>query len=326
MKKTINTLLFCFLAMAPIISYSAPEIYLFLGGNSAESSWKELNNKNINGAQIIYRWRKLEPKKGHYNFEAIEQDLKFLSKYNKKLFIQIQDRTFSPKAIPVPKYLLTEEYDGGIVRQYSRSNGKEIGEGWVAKQWNPKVRERFQALLIALGKNFDGIITGINLPETAIDISQKLINPKFCGTYFLATLENMSVLKKAFNKSFAVQYVNFFPCNWNNDQGYMSRLFSFAIEKKIGLGNPDTVPFRKGQMENSYPFFNKNKDLLSITSFAVQEPDYNYINPKTKKKFTIAELYDFLSQYIMADIIFWNTQQPEFSEKVLPFLNNRASQ
>ena len=65
-------------------------------------------------------------------------------------------------------YLLSE-YDGGAVLQYN-DEGKP--EGWVAKRWNKKVRERFALLLQALGKEFDGKIEGINLQETAIGVSK----------------------------------------------------------------------------------------------------------------------------------------------------------
>ena len=281
-----------------------------------------MNNPKVAGAQIIYSWKRLEPKKDIYNLKPIFEDLSFLSKHNKKLFIQIQDRSFSIDNIPVPNYLLTDKYDSGVSKQIDfAGEGQATGYGWVAKQWNPKVQKRFQKLLTYLGNELDGKIAGINLPETSIDVEN--INEKNkanCDKYFNAVLNNMDVLKKAFKHSFAVQYVNFFPGEWNNDQKYMQRLFEYAVKYKIGLGNPDTVPFRKGQMKNSYQFFNKYKEKLSLIAIAVQEPDYTYTNPKTKKKFTVKELYDFDRDYIGADIIFWNIQEPEFTEKVIPFL------
>ncbi|HJO91953.1 MAG TPA: hypothetical protein QF753_01020, partial [Victivallales bacterium] len=62
------------------------------------------------------------------------------------------------------------------------------------------------------------------------------------------------------------------------------------------------------------------KDKLRVISIAVQEPDYTYTNPKTGKKFTVEEIYDFAVNYIGADIIFWNRQEPQFNKEVLPFL------
>ena len=67
-------------------------------------------------------------------------------------------------------------------------------------------------------------------------------------------------------------YANFWPCEWNNDQKYMSRTFEFALAHGIGLGGPDIVPWRKAQMKNSYPFFNKYKGKLPLVAMAVQSP------------------------------------------------------
>jgi hypothetical protein len=41
----------------------------------------------VRGAQIIYSWKQLEPKKGIYDFSKIEKDLIFLEKIHEKLFI-----------------------------------------------------------------------------------------------------------------------------------------------------------------------------------------------------------------------------------------------
>ena len=322
MKFLTKVLFFVFLFCTFNSLIAAPEIFLFLGGGSAKENWKYLNNSEIEGAQIIYSWKRLEPKKDVYNIEPILKDLYFLSRHGKKLFIQIQDRSFSIDNIPVPNYLLTDEYDGGVAKQEDfPGEGEPVGYGWVAKQWNDNVQSRFEKLLVYLGKELDGKITGINLPETSIDVNgindKNIIN---CDKYFYSVIKNISVLKSSFKKSYVVQYVNFFPGEWNNDQKYMSRLFEYAVKNKIGLGNPDTVPYRKGQMKNSYPFFNGYKNRLSLISIAIQEPDYTYTNPKTSKKFTVKELYDFASDYIGADIIFWNRQEPEFTDNLVPFL------
>ncbi len=100
--------------------------------------------------------------------------------------------------------------------------------------------------------------------------------------------------------------MNFFPCEWDNDHKYMSRLFDFAIKNRVGLGGPDVVPFKNTQMHNSYPFFNKYKGKLVLVAMAVQEPTMTYINPKTKKKFTYQEFANFATNYLGANIIFWN--------------------
>ena len=305
------------------VSYAIPAIYLFLGSEPARNYKPLLENRNVKGAQIIYSWKTLEPRKNIYNFEPIRKDLQFLESLHKSLFIQIQDKSFHPEIIPIPHYLLSKKYEKGAAKQIDfPGEGKSLSTGWVAKQWVPSVQERFQKLLITLAKHFDGKIKGINLTETAIDLDGKQPSSHFiCNRYFNSIMGNLKVLRSAFHKSDVVQYVNFFPCEWNNDHHYMSRLFAFSAKNNIGLGGPDVVPYRQGQMKNSYPFFHHYKNKLSLIAFAIQEPDYTYKNPKTGKYFTAEELYEFAKNYLGATILFWNIQQPQYSKYVVPLLN-----
>ena len=180
-----------------------------------------------------------------------------------------------------------------------------MGNCWVAKQWVPAVQLRFQKLLQALGKRFDGKIAGINLTETVIDLNTKKYPPLFiCNKYYKPILNHMSTLKSSFKKSYVMQYVNFFPCEWHNDHRYMSHIFAYAYKHHIGLGGLDVALYRRGQMKNSYPYFHRYKGKLLLVAFAIQEPDYTYINPKTNKHFFIPELYDFAHNYLGANIIF----------------------
>ncbi|HAT8169727.1 TPA: hypothetical protein GDG46_06955 [Legionella pneumophila] len=301
-----------------------PQLFLFLGGDRASTFQETLQNPCIRGVQIIYSWRQLEPQKGVYDFSKIEEDLNDLSRIDKKLFIQIQDRSFSPDVFPVPDYIRMEKaYHGGVVQQYDfPGEGKPITAGWVARTWDPAVRKRFQLLLKKLASKFDGKIYGINLPETAIDLDPNHLPEDFTSdNYFYSVLDNMGYLKKVFQKTKVIQYVNFFPDEWNNDHHYMSRLFSFARSHHIGLGGPDVVPYKESQMKNSYPFFHKFKGEIEA-AIAIQEPDYTYTNPKTGDFYRFDDFYSFSKEYLGAFILFWNTEEPFFSEQLLPKLND----
>ena len=308
-------------------AYALPTVYLFLGSGPAERYQDYLDHPAIKGAQIIYPWRMLEPEQDHYNLEPIEHDLTILASQHKGLFIQIQDKSFAPNIINVPDYLLSKEYEGGIAKQTDfAGEGKALTTGWVTKLWIPRVQERFQKLLITLGKHFDGRIAGINLTETAIDLDAKHLPPSFtCDRYFQAIIDNMHTLHLAFHQSAVVQYVNFFPCEWNNDHHYMQRVFDYAVKYHIGLGNPDGVPYRQGQMKNSYPFFHAYRKKLPLIAIAIQEPDYTYRNPETGKPFTVQTLFDFAENYLGATILFWNIQQPQFLEQFIPFVEKKYS-
>jgi hypothetical protein len=290
-----------------------PRNFLFTQSDELRSIVRLIDRPDIEGVQIVYSWKSLETAQDQYDFSQLETDLAFLSSHRKKLFAQIQDRFFEIGARDVPRYLLDEpEYGGGLAPQ-SDNPGENLpeGHGWVAMQWNPHVRARFQALLRALAKQFDGRIYGINLPESSADIDRERDRTGFdCKAYFDAELENARVARQAFRHSQVVQYINFWPCDWADEHGSMTRAFAFAAENRIGVGGPDIVPYRKGQMDNSYRFFNGYRGKLSLVAMAVQEPTLTYKNPKTGKKFTRDEFVAFARDYLGVDIIFWSVRAP----------------
>ncbi|TDR82943.1 hypothetical protein [Paludibacterium purpuratum] len=301
------------LSLSAIAAVAAPVNFLFASSGDLPRLHDLLARPDIAGVQVVYNWKGLEQGKGQYDFSAIETDLAYTEKLNKKLFIQIQDRFFEPTAKNVPAYLMDDPvYKGGIVPQVDNpGQGKAPAMGWVAQQWNPAVQRRYQALLKALAARFDGKVYGVNLPETAIDIDQKHDKTGFsCERYFNAEVQNMSVTRSAFKKSLVVQYVNFWPCEWDNDHRYMSRLFTFAANNRIGLGGPDVVPYRKGQMKNAYPFFHRYKGKLPVVAMAIQEPTLTYTNPETHKPFTKDEVVNFATDYLGADLLFWTPEAP----------------
>lgn len=48
-----------------------------------------LQAKAVEGAQLKYVWRELEPEQDRYDFSPIRKDLAFLASKGKKLFIQL---------------------------------------------------------------------------------------------------------------------------------------------------------------------------------------------------------------------------------------------
>ena len=199
---------------------------------------------HFKGAQIMYPWRELEPEKDRYDFSIIHKDYEYLQSQGKKLFIQLQDATFSPNYVGVPDYLLTDAYEGGSIKQVDTKGNPE---GWVAKRWNIKVQERFALLLKALGKRFDGKIEGINLQESSIEIQQGQ-DPSFSpGSYVKGLKANMLALKTAFPTSITMQYANFIPGEWLpwDDKGYLRSIYKYGEEIGVGLGGPDLMVRKK---------------------------------------------------------------------------------
>lgn len=287
-----------------------------------------LQAKAVEGAQLKYAWRELEPEQDRYDFSAIRKDLTFLASKGKKLFIQLQDVSFDGSIVNVPPYLLRDaRYNGGANRDYrieGDDEGRAVAAGWVARRWDAAVQERFHKLLLALGKEFDGRIEGINLPETSISFGESgRLFPKgftFDG-YRDAVLANMKILKRAFPKSVAMQYANFMPGEWLpvNDKSYLRSVYQAAKEAKVAVGGPDLLPYKRGQMNHSYGLI-RELDGIVPTGIAVQLGNYEYEHPRTGKRTTIPELLEFATVYLKVDYIFWEFQEPFYSEQLMPFL------
>ena len=172
-----------------------------------------LDNRQIKGAQLKYRWSELEPEKGNYRFDLIQRDLDFLTARGKGLFIQIQDVSFDTSIVNIPRYIVEDSiYNGGVAiqRDLNEDETEYVIEGLVARRWDRAVAERFHILLRELGEKFDGKITGINLPESAVGFGTEDMHPAgfTYEKYRDAIKENMRVIKSAFPKSTVIQYAN----------------------------------------------------------------------------------------------------------------------
>jgi hypothetical protein len=281
-----------------------------------------LSHPMFKGAQIMYSWRELEPEKGKYDFSILKEDYEYLKKNDKKLFIQLQDVTFNPKNKPIPDYLLTNEYDGGAVMGRN-DDGKP--SGWIAKRWNKKVRERFALLLQALGKEFDGKIEGINLQETSIDANSKTDSTFTDNGYVTGLMENMLAMKKAFPSSVTMIYANFMPGEWlpGNNKGYLRSIYQYGEKIGVGLGGPDLMVTRKGQLNHALAMMHEANYTVPL-GIAVQDGNYigatGDINEEQKKKAhqnIVPLLHAFAKDFLKINYMFWVNQEPYFKDDVL---------
>ena len=285
-----------------------------------------LQSPRFKGAQIMYSWAQLEPAKGKYDFSIIQEDVTYLAKHGKKLFIQLQDATFDPRYKAVPAYLLTEIYGGGAVEQRTEDGQPE---GWVAKRWNPKVRARFGLLLEHLGQAFDGNIEGINLQESAIGVSTD-IDPSFTPDLYAEALQaNMSALKKAFPRSTTMQYANFMPGEWLpwEDEGYLRSIYRHGDDIGVGLGAPDLMVRRKGQLNHALAMMHEQTFSVPL-GIAVQDGNYigqtNSNDVKADRKNLVPLLHAFAKDFLKVSYMFWVDQPPYFEQDVLPCLTSSS--
>jgi len=118
-----------------------------------------------------------------------------------------------------------------------------------------------------------------------------------------------------------MQYGNFMPGEWRptKDVGYLRSVYKAARESNVGMGGPDLLPYRPGQLKSSYPLLRESAGIIPI-GIAVQDGNFAEKNPATGKPVTISELMDFATEYLKVDYIFWGTEEPYYSAQVIPFL------
>jgi hypothetical protein len=327
MKLAIATLTLILSAVASTAKPLHHFVFFGMDREKIATTKSFLETQTFEGAQVAYFWRQLEPDKDEYDFSLIREDLALLNKNGKKLWVQIQDVSFSEQWNPVPKYLLKDpQYHGGANRQYEYKKNDEDakGAGWAARRWDPAVQDRFHKLLFALAKEFDGRIEGINFAESAVDFGEtgRLYPEGFTPEIYRdALVANLKVLKRAFSKSIALQYANFMPGEWrpSEDKGYLRALYKAAREVKAGVGGPDLLPYKRGQMGSSYELIKEVSGDV-IVGIAVQDGNYAHVNPKTSKRVTITELIEFATDYLGADYLFWCTEEPYYPNELVPIM------
>lgn len=331
MYKMISLTLFWLLTPSAVESFAQHHYVFFNRDRERIAEGTFLQNDVLEGAQLKYAWKELEPEQDQYDFSMIQRDLTFLTSYGKKLFIQLQDVSFDTSIVNMPAYLLTDStYHGGIAMQYDYEGDAEdqaVPAGWVARRWDPAVQKRMHKLFDALGAAFDGKIEGITLPETAVEFgdSGRLFPDGFSfELYKDAVIMNMKALKKAFPKSIAMQYANFMPADGlpGAHRAYLRRVYQAAADDTIAVGGPDLLPYKRSQMRNSYPFIH-DRPAHVPAGIAVQWGNFEHVNPKTGKQVTLAEMLDFANDYLKVDYLFWGTQEPYYSEKLLPHLSTK---
>ena len=329
LKAAARCALFVWLCCAaagarPVHNY----VFFGLGREKIREAASFLSTDALEGAQVTYTWRQLEPERDAYDFGAVREDLAFLTSKGKRLFIQLQDLSFLASRVNVPRYLLDDPaYNGGADKEYEvGGDGDEEHApvvGWAARRWDPAVRERFRRLLSALGREFDGRVEGVNLTETSVGFGESgCLFPKGFSfeAYRDGVIANMRALRRAFPKSAVIQYANFMPGEWlpEKDRGYLRAVYRAARELEVGVGGPDLLPNRRGQRKHSYPLIREASGAVT-TGVAVQDGNYADPDPRTGRPLGVAELLKFATEYLKVDYVFWCTEEPYYSEQLIPF-------
>lgn len=285
-----------------------------------------LAHPHVVGAQLTYTWRELEPERDRYAFGPIREQLTFLQRHGKRLFLQISDVTFSERP-PVPEYLLSDSaFHGGAARKYEGGGG--VFDGWVARRWDPAVRARFALLFQALAREFDGRIEGVNLPETAIGFENPAFHPPgfTFDAYAAGVLAILRDARQAFAHSCVIIYANFMPGESRPevDRGYLRAVHSLAERIGAGVGGPDLLPNRAGQQANSLPLIAGRRPAV-VAGMAVQDGNLADRDPETGRPVTVDALYRYATHQLRLDYIFWGVEEPYLTRDVLPYLRHLSA-
>ena len=225
---------------------------------------------------------------------------------------------------------MTEEFDGGCIASVEE-------EGWITKRWNPNVQHRFALLLQALGDEFDGKVEGINLQESAVGIHDGIDASFSPDKYATCLKENMLALKRAFPNSVTMQYANFMPGEWLpwEDKGYLRSIYQYGQKIGVGLGGPDLMVQRKGQLNHLITMMHEN-DYTVPLGIAIQDGNYvgktgadqdvheqeHSASKDQQEKDIVPLLHAFAKDFLKVSYMFWVNQEPYFSRDVLPCLIN----
>lgn len=91
-----------------------------------------------------------------------------------------------------------------------------------------------------------------------------------------------------------------------------------------GVGGPDLLPHRWGQLANSIPLI-AGRQTGVIAGMAVQDGNLAERHRGTGTRVTVEELHQFATHQLRLDYIFWGSEEPYFTRDVLPYLRGLAS-
>lgn len=244
------------------------------------------------GAQVVYRWKHLEPRKDQYDFSRIHAHLKTLAAEGKYLVAQIQ----MDDERSAPRYLNEQ---GGFYK------GRP-------KLWDAAIENRVKKLVEKLAAEFDShpYFEAMNLPETSIgNWSRWKDEAKWKReAWIVAYAEIAKHARSHFRRTNVIQYVN-----WGLKLDWLAEELRAS---GAGMGGPDNHPRKQIK---AYPLYTLHANKMPL-AIAVQAPSY-----QEKYRYTVAELFDYAIENLHVNYVFWARAESHvsFRKHVIPYLKQQ---
>ena len=105
------------------------------------------------------------------------------------------------------------------------------------------------------------------------------------------------------------------------DKGQLKSLYEYGENIGVGMGAPDLMVRRKGQLNHALAMMHENRFTVPL-GIAVQDGNYigqtNNDEIKTDRKNIVPLLHAFAKDFLNVNYMFWANQQPYFGEDVMP--------
>ncbi|MBP7141433.1 MAG: hypothetical protein KBA71_05955 [Opitutaceae bacterium] len=323
---------------APLQAKWHPGHYVYIGHDALTPEVLEL--PHFRGVQKIYSWREFEPTEGHYDFSTLRTDLALARKHGRQLVMQFTHKAFAKGSRSIPDYITGPKYGGGVYLTVKGSFNPVL--------WNRNVADRLDAVIRALGREFDRDpnLEAVNLPESApnayLDKSPQAGVETYTEEIYLEALKHiMTTLRHAFPNTVVIQYTNFPP-------KLLDRLTDYEKEIGVGMGGPDVYPgvspSLKDPQKGVYRLYAKLAGTVPMGA-AVQSTNYReadkkrwhlnrgdttldgkpiVITAQDEKLFPVSAHLKLAHDTLKLNYLFWATDPRDGFEAVKKFLAGPA--
>ncbi len=262
-------------------------------GADSQALMQQAVQPGVVGVVKRYTWLSLEPTPGAYQFSTLASDLAWAAANGMRLVMMIEDKTFVMER-PDPPYL----------DAYTPRNR---AGGYTMARWTPTVVTRFNALVKAIGAQFDSNsnFEGIATQETSLGLDAQTLSAfgytpeKYRDSY----INTLTASTASLPTSRVFWFMNFLVGN----QAYIGAIASAVASTGVVMGGPDVWPDNQSLQSAVYPFytqfFGKMPLFGQVENVCYSEP--HMTDGYTSKYWTMPELFHYARVNMHVNYMFW---------------------